>query len=283
MSAAAAAAEAAVTLEMRGVGIALVTINRPKQMNSLNPEVVVRLAEIFKQANEDPEIRVLILTGAGEKVFSAGADLKRLITLINKARKPDDEWDEKLVANMSQTETAMLRNDAAVEKPIIAAINGTALAGGCELVQGTDIRVCADHAQIGLSEAKRGLFPAGGSTVRMPRQVPYARAMEILLTAEPISAKEALDIGFLNYVVPKEQVLPKALEIAEKIAANGPVAVQQIRKSVKACLSEPSVANAMKMETKFSNVAFAHPDAKEGPKAFAEKRAPVWSNAKSKL
>merc|ERR1719213_1481314 len=105
---------------------------------------------------------------------------------------------------MSQTNTAMLRNDSALSKPIIAAINGTALAGGCELVQGTDIRVCADHAMIGLSEAKRGLFPAGGSSVRLPRQVPYARAMEVLLTAEPVTARQALEMGFVNYVVPKE-------------------------------------------------------------------------------
>jgi len=275
--------DAAVIMEMYGEGIAVVTINRPKQMNALNPEVVVRLAEIIKKANVDPEVRVLVLTGAGDKVFSAGADLKRLITLINKARKPDDEWDEKLVVDMSQTNVAMLRDDTALSKPIIAAINGTALAGGCELVQGTDIRVCADHAQIGLSEAKRGLFPAGGSTVRLPRQVPYARAMEILLTAEPISAQEAKDIGFLNYVVPKEQVLPKALELAQKIASNGPVAVQQIRKSVKDCLSEPDVSKAMRLENKHSAVAFAHPDAKEGPKAFAEKRKPVWFTGESKL
>jgi len=272
-----------VTCEMKGEGIAVVTINRPKQMNALNPEVCVRLAEFWKQLNADPEARVIILTGAGDKVFSAGADLKRLITLINKARKPEDEWDHKLVADMSQTDFAMLRNDAALDKPIIAAINGTALAGGCEIVQGTDIRVCADHAKIGLSEAARGLFPAGGSTVRMPRQVPYARAMEIMLTAEPVSAQEAKDMGFLNYVVPKEQVMAKALEIAGKIAANGPVAVQQIRKSVKACLSEAKVADAMKLESKFSAPVFQHPDAKEGPLAFAQKRKPVWSSAKSKL
>jgi enoyl-CoA hydratase len=274
------AAEPAVLFEMKGEGIAVVTINRPKQMNSLNPEVVVRLAELFKKLSADDACRVIILTGSGDKVFSAGADLKRLITLITGARKPDDDWDQKLVADMSQANVALLRNDAAVEKPIIAAINGTALAGGCELVQGTDIRICADHAQIGLSEAKRGLFPAGGSTVRMPRQVPYARAMEILLTAEPISAQEAKEIGFVNYVVPKDQVMSKALEIAEKIASNGPVAVQYIRKSVKEILSEPSIAKAMQIETKHSGVVFKHPDAKEGPLAFAQKRKPVWGKSK---
>lgn len=270
----------AVTCEMRGEGIALITINRPQQMNSLNPEVVVRLARLYKQLNEDPATRVVVLTGAGDRVFSAGADLKRLITLTTGARKAEDDWDRALVADMSMSNFALLRNDQALEKPIIAAINGSAFAGGCEIAQGTDIRVAADHAQFGLSEAKRGLFPAGGSSVRLPRQVPYARAMEILLTAEPVTAQQAMEMGFVNYVLPKEQVLPKALEIAATIASNGPVAVQNIRKSVKACLSIPDVAQAMKKENEFAKVVFAHPDAKEGPKAFAEKRKPVWGKSK---
>jgi len=267
----------AVLFEMRGEGIALVTINRPAAMNSLNPEVIVRLARIFKQVNEDPNVRVVVLTGAGDKVFSAGADLKRFITLISGARKPEDEWDKELVANMWMSNNALLRNDNAVEKPLIAAVQGTALAGGCEIIQGTDIRVVSEDAMIGLSEAKRGLFPAGGSSVRLPRQVPYARAMEILLTAEPVTAQQALEMGFINHVVPKDQVLPKALEIAAKIASNGPFAVQQIRQAVKANLNIANVAEAMKSENKFAAKVFAHPDAKEGPKAFAEKRKPVWS------
>lgn len=253
-------------------------------MNSLNPEAVVRLANIYKKLNADPETRVIVVTGAGDRVFSAGFDLKRSITLVNKSRKPDDDWDKALVADMGQSNIALLRNDGASSKPIIAAINGSALAGGCEILQGTDIRVCADHAMIGLSEANKGLFPAGGSSVRLPRQVPYAMAMEMLLTAEPVTAAKALEIGFVNYVLPKEQVLPKALEIAAKIASNGPVAVQQIRKSVKACLSIPDVKMAMQKETELANVVFAHPDAKEGPRAFAEKRKPVWGKGtQSKL
>lgn len=222
----------------------------------------------------------MVLTGAGDKVFSAGADLKRLITLLTGARKAEDDWDTELQANMWMANNALLRNDKALDKPIICAINGTALAGGCELVQGTDIRILADHAQIGLSEAKRGLFPAGGSSVRLPRQVPYARAMEILLTAEPVSAQQALEMGFVNYVVPKEQVIPKALELAAKIASNGPVAVQEIRKAVKENLSIPDIAGAMQNETKHSNIVFAHPDAREGPLAFAQKRKPVWGKSK---
>lgn len=152
------------------------------------------------------------------------------------------------------------------------------------MAQGTDIRVMADHASIGLSEAKRGLFPAGGSSVRLPRQVPYSRAMEILLTAEPVTAQAALQMGLVNHVVPKEQVIPKALEIAAKIAANGPFAVQQIRKAVKANLSIADVGAAMKNETTEANKVFAHPDAMEGPLAFAQKRKPVWGKKrKAKL
>jgi len=270
----------AVTCEMRGSGIALITINRPKAMNSLNPEVVVRLARLYKQINEDDAVKVVVLTGTGDKVFSSGADLKRLITLITKARKPDDECYNALLADMSQANSALLRNDSALHKPVIAAINGSAIAGGCEIVQGSDIRIAAEHAMIGLAEAARGLFPAGGSTVRLPRQVPYARAMEILLTAAPVTAKEAKEMGFVNHVVPADQVIPKALEIAELIAANGPIAVQEIRRAVKENLSIPDVAEAMQNETKHSNVVFAHPDAKEGPMAFAQKRKPVWGKSK---
>merc|ERR1711907_118635 len=187
----------AVQYEVRGEGIAVVTINRPKQMNAVNPEVVVRLSRLWKQINDDPKIRVVILTGTGDKVFCAGADLKRLITLMTGARQPEDEWDRALMADPGMSNRAFLRDDRALDKPVICALYGTALAGGCELVQGTDIRVAADHAKIGLSEVKRGLFPAGGSSVRMPRQVPYARAMELLLTAEPVSANAALEMGFV--------------------------------------------------------------------------------------
>merc|ERR1740121_3317614 len=176
-----------------------------------------------------------------------------------------------LLKNPSMSNTALLRNDKALEKPVIAAINGSALAGGCEILQGTDIRIAGESVQIGLSEAKRGLFPAGGSSVRLPRQIPYARAMEILLTAEPVSAAQALEMGLVNHVVPQDQVVAKALEIATKIAANGPVAVQHIRQAVKENLSIPDIASAMKNENKHANAVFAHPDAKEGPLAFAQK------------
>jgi enoyl-CoA hydratase len=160
-------------------------------------------------------------------------------------------------------------------KPVVAAINGHAIAGGMELVQGTDIRVAVPEAKFGLQEVKWAIFPAGGSTVRMPRQMPYAKAMELMLTGDLISAEEALELGFLNYVVDASQLMNKAMELAEKLAANGPIAVQAIRKSVREVWGYPE-DDALKMEGVFSRPVFQTEDAKEGPKAFMEKREPVY-------
>ena len=158
---------------------------------------------------------------------------------------------------------------------MIAAINGHAIAGGMELVQGTDLRVAAEGAKFGVQEVKWALFPAGGSSVRLPEQLPFARAMELLLTGDLIDAKTAMDWGFLNRVVPADQVLDTAIELAEKIAANGPLAVKMIRRSARACLglTEPE---ALALEQEFAAPVFASEDAREGPKAFLEKRKPQF-------
>jgi enoyl-CoA hydratase len=172
------------------------------------------------------------------------------------------------------TSRALLRNFD-TEKPVIAAINGHAIAGGMEMVQGTDIRVSCPEAKFGVQEVKWAIFPAGGSTVRLPVQLPFAKAMELLLTGDLISAEEAKDIGFLNYVVPADQVMAKAMEIAEKIAANGPIAVKAIRKSARACLGVPE-REALKIESEISGPVFQTEDAKEGPAAFMQKRKPAY-------
>ena len=156
---------------------------------------------------------------------------------------------------------------------MIAAINGHAIAGGMEITQGTDIRVSVPEARFGVQEVKWAIFPAGGSTVRLPVQMPYAKAMELLLTGDLISAEEALAMGFLNYVT--EDVMGKAMEIAEKIAANGPLAVKAIRRSVKECLGLPE-REAMQLESQISAPVFRTEDAREGPRAFMEKRQPVY-------
>ena len=211
--------------------IATVTINRPEARNAMNPEVFVRLYDAFHEVESNNDIRVAIITGTGDKAFCAGADLGRLIPLMNGARQPEDEWDNRWVNEVSKQSTYLMGRDTV--KPVIAAINGHAIAGGMELVQGTDIRISVPEAKLGVQEVKWALFPAGGSTVRLPRQLPYAKAMELLLTGDLITAEEALNYGFLNYVVEPAELMNKAMQIAEKLAANGPIAVQAIRKSAR--------------------------------------------------
>ena len=253
--------------------IAIVTLNRPEARNAISPEVAVRLAKAWEQVRDDDNVRVAIVTGMGS-AFCAGADLGQLIPLRTGARQPENEWDRQIVDTPGLTSRSILRNFDP-EKPVIAAINGHAIAGGMELVQGTDIRVSAPEARFGVQEVKWAIFPAGGSTVRLPRQLPYSKAMELLLTGDLVSAEEALALGFLNYVVPADELLTKSREIAQKIAANGPLAVKAIRQSARACLGRPE-EDALRMELAFSAPVFQTEDAKEGPRAFMEKRAPVY-------
>lgn len=252
--------------------VAVVTINRPEARNAVNPEVLVRLAEAWQRVHDDDAIRIAVLTGAGESAFCSGADLKLLIPLMTGAREPETEWDRAYVADPTLSGRALLR-DFDVGKPVIAAVNGFAIAGGFELMLGTDLRVAADGARLGLQEAKWGLFPLGGATVRLPRAIPQAIAMEILLTGDLIDARRAHDLGLVNQVVPQEEVMDAALFYAETIAANGPLAVQAIRTSARAS-SGVTEAVALQRELELGTPVFQTRDAREGPRAFAEKRAP---------
>jgi len=265
--------EAAVKCEVKDGGIGLITLNRPHAKNALNPEAVVLLTRAWERFAKDPSIRVVVITGAGD-CFCSGADLGRLITLISGEREPEDEWDREIKKDPTITQKALLRTNI-VQKPVICAVNGHAIAGGMELLQGTDIRVCSKDALFGLQEPKWGLFPVGGSTVRLPRQIPFAIAMEILLTAKLLDSKRALKYGLVNYVVEKDEVLPKALELAKMIVENGPTAVQAIWKSVRECLGLPE-RQGLDLELEIGMPVFQHPDAREGPKSFKEKRKPVW-------
>jgi enoyl-CoA hydratase len=255
-------------------GIAYLTMNRPEKRNALSPEMIVRLAEAWTDFRDDGDVRVAILTGAGERAFCAGADLGRLIPLFTRAREPDDEWDERLLADRSTMDRALLR-DFELYKPVIAAINGFALAGGTEIVQATDLRLSVPAAEFGLSEVKRGLFPGGGSTVRLARQIPHCKAMEILLTGRPLSAEEAHRIGLINEIVPPERLLAQAEELARTIAANGPLAVQACKESVLRTSGLP-LGEALRVESECARRVFASEDAVEGPRAFIEKRPPVF-------
>ncbi len=254
--------------------VAIVTIDRPDVKNAIDPEVALRLADAWVELRDDPEVRAIVLTGAGETTFCSGADLGRMITLYTGARQPEDEWDRRIMTDMMVFERTLLRDFDAV-KPVIAAINGDAIAGGMEMMQGCDIRVAAEHARFGLQEVKWGLFPAGGSTARLPRQIPYAVAMELLLTGDLINAQRAHAVGLVNYVVPRDQVLSKALEIAQRIAENGPLAVREVRKSARACLGLTEQEALMQEKIMAAPVMMSR-DAREGPRAFKEKRKPQF-------
>ena len=262
-----------VNFERRG-HVAIITLNRPQALNAISPEMLVRLAEAWTRVRDDPEVRVALVTGAGDKAFCSGADLGRFIPLMSRARPPEDEWDRRVLADRDMLGTGLLRTFDVV-KPVIAAINGHAIAGGMELAQGTDLRIASDTAKLGVQEVKWAIFPGGGSTVRLPRQLPYARAMELLLTGDLIDADTALDYGFLNRVVAPEEVLPAALDLARRVATNGPIAVQAIRASARACLGRPE-SEGMDLESGFAAPVFRTEDAREGPRAFMEKRTPVF-------
>jgi|TARA_B100000315_G_scaffold245974_1_gene272672 enoyl-CoA hydratase len=257
----------------RNEHIATITINRPEARNAMNPEVMVGLFDAFSEVERNSDIRVAVITGSGDKAFCAGADLGQLIPLMTGTRKAGNEWDRRYLSEVSGQGAYLINRDAT--KPVIAAINGHAIAGGMELVQGTDIRVSVAEARFGLQEVKWAIFPAGGSTVKLPRQMPFAKAMELMLTGDLISAEEALQLGFLNYVVARDDLMTKAMELAAKLAANGPIAVQAIRRSAREVWGHPE-AEALKMESSYSRPVFQSEDAVEGPKAFMEKRTPVY-------
>ena len=251
--------------------IATITLNRPERKNALKPEMIVRLAEAWKKVRDDDEVRVAVVTGSGGS-FSSGADLGTLFPLTSGAREPEDEWDQAVLDDRRLGSCAMLRGFDP-RKPVIAAAGGHAIAGGMELLGGTDIRLAVPEAKLGVQEVKWAIFPGGGSTVRMPQQMPFSKAMEYLLTGDLMTAQQALDYGFLNHVVEAPALMTKAYEIADKIAANGPLAVKAVRASARACLGLPE-AEALELENKYARPIFATEDAQEGPRAFREKRKP---------
>jgi enoyl-CoA hydratase len=256
-------------------GIAYLTFNRPERRNAISPQMMLQLADAWLEFRDDPALRVAILTGAGREAFCVGGDLALLMPLFTGARKPEDEWDARLLANLNRVPIALLK-PFELYKPIIAAVNGYALAGGCEILQATDIRIASRTASFGLSEAQRGLVPGGGSMVRLARQVPHCKAMEILLTGDRIPAQEAHRIGLVNEVVEPDAVLPRAEEFADRLARNGPLALRKIKEAVLRTSGEP-LARAYEIENECSAAVMASKDAREGPRAFMEKREPVFT------
>ena len=256
-------------------GIAYITINRPEARNALSPEVVCRLADAFVDYAKDDSLRVAILTGAGDKAFCAGGDLGSMLPLLTGARQPRDDWDRRVINEPIVMAASGLR-DFDLAKPVIAAINGLCFAAGAELILGTDVRVAASHATFGYPEAKRGLIPFAGSTVRLARQVPHALALEMMLTGDPIDALTAHRVGLVNHVVPAADVMEKAKAIARTIAANGPFAVARIKQTVLKTSGLP-LADAYAIEDAARDAVFDSEDAQEGPRSFMEKRPPRFT------
>jgi enoyl-CoA hydratase len=255
-------------------GIAVVTMNRPEVRNALNAEMLCRLADAWQDINDDPAVRAAILTGTGEDAFCAGADLDRLVRMMQGLRPPETDYDRRIIEDYTVIYKGLLRNYE-VTKPIIAAVKGYCVAGGTEILQTTDIRVAAEDARFAIAEVKWSLFPMGGSTARLPRQIPFCQAMEILLTGEQFSAADALRFGLINKVVPAARVMAEARRYAEIICGNGPLAVQAVKRSVLAGLGRPTV-EALEKEQEIGIPVSSSEDAKEGTKAFKEKRKPVF-------
>jgi enoyl-CoA hydratase len=251
-------------------GIARVTFDRPEARNAMDLEHYRQLGRCWEAAKNDPEVRVVLVTGV-EDSFCAGADLKTFIPQITKR----DNTPEGRAATDLGPGSVTLR-DYDFYKPIVAAVNGYCVASGMEMLLGMDIRIASERASFGLPEVARGLFTSGGRTVRLPRQLPWPLAMEILLTGQRISAEQALAWGLVNRVVAHDSLLDEAMRFARIIAANSPYAVQETKRSAMRGLGL-CIKDAYALESEIGIAVFAGPDAKEGPKAFAEKRDPVWS------
>jgi enoyl-CoA hydratase len=256
-------------------GIMTLTMNRPEVRNALSPQMLMKLCAAWHEFRDTAELCVAILTGAGDEDFCAGGDLKLTMPLMTGARQPEDEWDHQLVSNPTQFTDAILRGFE-LYKPVIAAVNGNALGGGTEMTNACDLRVASTNAVFGTPEAKVGLLPGGGSISRLPRQIPWAKMMEMLLVGDSFSAQEALDMGLLNYVVPRDQLMDKALELAGKLRRNGPLAVRKIKEGVIRSSGLP-LAQALEIENEVSAAVMSSKDAREGPRAFKEKRAPRFT------
>ncbi|WP_067650757.1 crotonase/enoyl-CoA hydratase family protein [Nocardia harenae] len=260
-----AATEAAALVERKG-NVLLVTINRPEARNAVNAAVSAAVGGALAEAEADPEIRVVVLTGAGDKSFCAGADLKAIARGEPLFAPGNEHWGF----------AGFVRH--VISKPTIVAVNGTALGGGTELALAADLIVAAESATFGVPEVKRGLLAGAGGVFRLPAQIPQRLAMEMILTGDPISAATAREYGLINQVVPDGTVVEAALALAERIAVNAPLSVQASKRIALGIHSGERLAeNDRWGHSEYEwNELMTSEDAKEGPRAFAEKRPPVW-------
>ena len=246
-------------------GVGIVTLNRPDRLNALSFKLKEEVSALFVEMEKDDEVRVVILTG-GEKAFSAGADIK-----------------ERSQIQLSQSEfyfaqkksQALYNQIEEFQKPVIAAISGVAVGGGCELALACDLRIASETARFGFPEVKLGVIPAAGGTQRLPRLVGATRAKEIIFTGEPIDAHEACRLGLVNKVVPVDRVMEEAMALALKLAQNPPLSLKYAKRAINVG-SQLDMASALDYEVHCAAIPYASEDRQEGMRAFVEKRKPVF-------
>jgi enoyl-CoA hydratase/carnithine racemase len=254
--------------------VALVTIDRPAQANALDPLSLSQLAAAWRRIADDGDIRCAVLTGAGTRVFCAGMDMKTTIPAAQRFAR-GERVDDETFAGLRSVATALLAGFD-LRTPLVCAVNGHARAGGFDLMLASEIRYAVPDATFALEEVALGLYPTGNASVLLPRQIGWVHAHELLLTARPIDARRALGIGLLNAIVPPERLLPTALETADAIAANAPLAVRETRRGVREILHLP-LAEAYRRQEEIGSPLRRTDDAREAQRAFVEKRRPVWT------
>lgn len=245
-------------------GIATITLNRPESANALSTALLYELSHLLYDLAFRRDVRVVIFTGAGEKVFCAGADLKERAGM-------NETEVRKTVTLIRET----INQIDQLPQPVICALNGSAFGGGLELALACDIRVAADTAQLGLTETSLGIIPGAGGTQRLPRLIGKGKAKELIFTAKRITAKEAEQIGLVEYVVPRDQLMEKAMEIAEQIVVNAPIAVMQAKIAINRGL-DVDLATGLRIEQMAYDITIPTKDRLEGLQAFKEKRKPVY-------
>jgi enoyl-CoA hydratase len=269
--------------------VMVVTMNRPERRNALSPEMMRGMSRAWDEANADPDVRVVILTGAGG-AFCAGADLAAMSESApgdafaeaadgragGSATAPAGDATDLSVAEVAAGVIKPLLKGFLLDKPLIAAVEGPAIAGGTEILQATDIRIAGASARFGVSEVRWGIYPLGGSAVRLRRQIPYTVAADLLLTGRHIGAAEAQAIGLVGEVVPDGTALDRAREVAATIAANGPLAVQAVLRALRAT-EGVAERDAMRIDSEIGMAVYATEDAREGPAAFVDKRTPQFT------
>lgn len=253
--------------------VALVTLDRPERANALDPTSLRDLAAAWRRIAADDAIRCAVVTGAGERVFCSGMDMHTTIPASQRLARGEPVSDEEM-EGLRSVSTALLAGFD-LGKPLVAAVNGHARAGGFDLLLAAELRLAVPHASFALEEVALGLYPTGNATVLLARQIPWVHAHELLLTARPIDARRAFEIGLLNRLVEPAALLESALELASAIAANAPLAVRETRRGVRELLGLP-LADAYRRQEELGRPLRRSEDAFEAQRAFVERRPPVW-------